>query len=243
MSEDIEQAIAKLINDDFGEEDTISRVVGQITNVAILTDDTALTSARLMRGLDNLPVQEAGNYLVEVTLMHNVDREDNWRDEVLFQGTAGEFISSDDVYVDFDNAVLAFTRPQLKVLPLPGDFPYIANSFEDLAILGSVVYVKNIGGMLHFAEAKVMSVNRETGLVFLQGSFSAQDLGSIVSMVKDGKLHWVGILTLHGASDGIEGVGVVLTHEKLENLTSISSTSLPQGDRSLPQRTEPVLEP
>lgn len=139
---------------------------------------------------NNVPINEAGKYIVTFTLHADSEREDAWKKEVLFSGTAKELCSNGSNYPKYyeEQGVVVFKRPAVTLLPTPSSLSALGTS-EDLKP-GDKLYFPRItetGGMkvgIGFFEG-VRKFRLKTEIIeFNNSAFSsATDVGAPVYYV------------------------------------------------------------
>lgn len=210
---DAQQRIDTFIRDNKQADGTLRFRLAETLAQAVLTQNAAVSSTDLVGILQQLTTDEADKVRLKVTVLPNTDLEDDWKNEVVFEGTAKELVNSKDVYLDFENGLAVFRRPADKLLPEPNGYPYNEGDSTKLHNLDAVVYTRNIGGFPTVVSGQVLRVFNEQGFAAISGVFSPQDLGAPVFQVQDGGTYWVGIL-VNASSDG--HVGIMLLREKLQ---------------------------
>lgn len=91
---------------------------------------------------NSIPQEKGDNFLVTFTLFANRGVEDDWKKEVLFEGTARELCSQNgDSYPKYDafRQMLVFKRPAQKSLPVPDAQDILLVQADDL-VAGKELY-------------------------------------------------------------------------------------------------------
>lgn len=152
--------------------------------------------------------ETAESYLATVTLLPNLDTEDRWKEEVLFDGNSRELCLPEGQYPKYDPdlQMVIFERPAQKLLPSSDEVILVADP-ADLGRLGIVYFVRLSGGGLNLGTGIVEGVRTfdstgSFGPNFIE--FSGQttpllDTGAPVSALFGDELRLVGFIVRDGS--------------------------------------------
>lgn len=174
----------------------------QIT-IAFLGPDWALVSSQFADQIINrYPADVLATSYLRVTLLPQSEVEDNWKKELLFDGTFESLANgeSKEVIYEPEKSVMAFKRPEVKFFPTPSKIQTApVTSFREE---GKLTLLKNFQANLCYSSATLLGViflSEGEPLMAIAGVFSVEtDLGTPVFQVFDGKLRLAGFLGSQG---------------------------------------------
>lgn len=195
-------ALTSQMLDNFDEEGFISFEVSQRVGFGALVGDVVITSSDLFASIlvdDDL----LERVLIRAVLLPDLNLEDNWRVEVLFDGTARAFSRSSlhGFTPNYPLAVLA--RPQERLIFEPVDAFYPEAQISDLEPLDVVLYMRNFSGIMSPATGHVSHVLGDSDTILFNGLFTIADVGTPIFVLQDGEIKFAGVLI-----GGESGIGI-----------------------------------
>lgn len=178
------------IKDGFNSDGFFPASVANGNTYGFLANDRVIVPLSAFGSILQSKAEDAGKIQVEIKVLANPEVEDDWKEEVLFSGTAEAFVKNPDVVLDGPHGLGIFSRPSSQVLIESDELPYAVAKIEEMNTGNAVVY----GNTARTAIAKVSVVVEDQGLIALSGVFTGQDIGVPVFVLRDGQPMWAGVI-------------------------------------------------
>ena len=177
------------IKDGFNSDGLFPQQVASGSVNGFLVNGKVAVPSQVFAQIFQQPAELGKSIQVDVKILANPDVEDQWKEEVLFSGSAVDLVQVLDTHSEIGLSFLA--RPDNNVLVASDDVPYEAVAgIEELKSTQKVVY----GTTQMTATASVLHVLTDRNLVLIKGAFSGQEIGMPVFTLRDGNLVWAGII-------------------------------------------------
>lgn len=134
------------------------------------------------------------NLFMQIVALPDSAIEDDWKQEILFEGTLEEFFASGIYVINTDVGIMVVLRPEDRLLAEVEDPSYQETDMSTFTSFQEVVYPRIVGNTMVLSRGYVTSV-QNAGLVYIDGTFSLGDLGTPVFVIEpDGSLGWLGVV-------------------------------------------------
>lgn len=119
-------------------------------------------------------------------------REDGWRIETIFEGTAFEFMQSNKFSFAQEFPFAMLQRPFERMVLAEDDGFYDIADPNTISRFDSIVYLRNIGGIFIPFVGYVVETRIDDGIFYLDGNFANEDVGAPVFVIQNGELKLLG---------------------------------------------------
>lgn len=183
-----EDLVQVLLDDGFWEEEVFDGVLfGILGERAVLLTAVPLTETQF-------PPTAIANLFMQIVALPDSAIEDDWKQEILFEGTLEEFFASGIYVINTDVGIMVVLRPEDRLLAEVEDPPYQETDMSTFTSFQEVVYPRIVGNTTVLSRGYVTSV-QNAGIVYIDGTFSLGDLGTPVFVIEpDGSLGWLGVV-------------------------------------------------
>lgn len=182
--------VPQRIKDGFNAEGVFPAVIANNQVNGFLVNNQVVVPLAAFTQVLQSNADDADKIHVEIKVRANPEVEDDWKEEVLFSGSAGDFVTDSGVKFEADHSLAFLLRPDTQVLVESNEYPYAEAQIKEVSSSNAVVY----GNNARTAKAEVSHVIQDRGLIVINGAFSQQDFGLPVFVLKDGKPVWAGVI-------------------------------------------------
>jgi len=182
--------VPQQIKDGFNADGVFPAVVANNQVNGFLVNNQVVVPFAVFSQVLQSNADDADKIHVEVKVLANPTVEDDWKEEVLFSGSAGDFVIDSGIKFEADHGLAFMLRPDTQVLVESNEYPYTEAQIKEVNSSNAVVY----GNSVRTAKAEVSHVIQDRGLIVINGAFSQQDFGVPVFVLKDGKPVWAGVI-------------------------------------------------
>lgn len=208
---------------------------------ASLWGSYVITSERSFMEIDQMfaklqVTQEmAKGFSLVIKLLPDTQREDTWKEEVIFNDTIPAFVTAavnkSFLFLEGDGllGIAMFKRPepQKQALPLPRGIPYTIGTLNGASLHAALFTVRSVQTHLRVLPAVYANENEESDLALYEilGQFGPSDIGSPVFLIDGGSVKLVGILVDSVDRFGYSGTGLVMGMDTLATKVRESGSS------------------
>lgn len=202
--------IPQEIKDGFNENGEFPRAIANSGVNSFLINGRVAIPSSVFNTIFSQPPQAGKSIKVEVRLLADPSVEDEWKEELLFSGNAIELVEALSTHAEIEISFI--DRPDSKILVESVENPYDVVKVNEVNPTAVVVYGNSVSTLV----AKVSRIVEDRGILVLTGSFTAQDFGVPVFVLRDGKALWAGnIVAVSDAHTAVVAGSEAIQHKAL----------------------------